>query len=60
MQLHCPKTLKETYFQSKIFVGGMFKETLSLKYLCLFYAMMIAILLASALSIDPSTQNEPK
>jgi O-antigen ligase len=43
-----------------LFICGLFNETLSLKYLCSFYAMMIAILLASALSIDPSTQNEPK
>jgi hypothetical protein len=43
-----------------IFFCGLFNETLSLKYLCSFYAMMVAILLASTLSIDPATQNEPQ
>jgi O-antigen ligase len=45
---------------SGLFFCGLFNETLSLKYLCSFYAMMVAILLASALSIDPATQNEPQ
>lgn len=43
-----------------LFFCGLFNETLSLKYLCSFYAMMVAILLASTLSIDPVTQNEPQ
>ena len=43
-----------------LFFCGLFNETLSLKYLCSFYSMMVAILLASALSIDPATQNEPQ
>ncbi len=43
-----------------VFICGLFNETLSLKYLCSFYALIVAALLAIALHPNNSTNHELK
>jgi O-antigen ligase len=41
-----------------VFIAGLFNETLSLKYLCTFYGLMIACLMAEVLNNNSATQTK--
>jgi O-antigen ligase len=43
-----------------IMIAGLFNETLSLKYLCSFYGLFLAIFLASIFVSEPMHPYEPK
>ncbi len=61
---NCKKTMIASQlgllYLTGVFICGLFNETLSLKYLCSFYALVVATLLAIVLHPNNSATDEPK